>query len=237
MLIYGEKKIGKTSLSSHFGKTFHAMCEPGGKALKIYQRDVKNWSEFKEYVRLISRDKTFRTVTIDTADRAYQMCFRYVCAKMGIEHPSDSEWGKGWATLKEEFVSQIDLLMKSGKGVIFISHAQDESIKKRSGEEFNRIIPTLPKQAREILEGIVDIWAYYCYEEGHRVLYVVGDDYIGAGHRVEKHFRYVDGSPIRKINMGRSSQEAHDNFVEAFENRTKGGTEERKKKSVVKFKM
>jgi hypothetical protein len=237
-LLYGEKKIGKTSLSSHFGLTFHMMCEPGGKALSIYQRDVKSWNEFKKYVALVSKDRKFKTVTVDTADRAYDMCFKYVCMKNAIEHPSEMEWGKGWNSIKQEFASQIDLLLKCGKGVILISHAADMEIKKRTGESYNKILPTIPKQARELLEGVVDIWSYYNYEDGRRVMYVEGDDYIGAGHRIEKHFRYTNGDPIRKIEMGSNSSEAYQRFIEAFQNKTikniEGGTQPKKKFSIKK---
>jgi hypothetical protein len=219
ILLYGAKKIGKTTLASLFPKAFFMLCEPGGKALEIYARPVKTWDDFKAYNRLLVKDKTFENVIIDTVDHAYEMCMRWVCRKMVIDHPSDSEWGKGWNAVKVELQSEFNKLMHSGKGVVLISHAREEEIKKRDGSKFNRTSSTLGGQAKEFFEGVVDVWAYYTYEGARRVLVVQGDDFIDAGHRIKKHFCYPDGTAIRKIPMGVSEEEAYKNFVAAFENR------------------
>lgn len=233
-LIYGRKKIGKTTLSSMFKKAFFMLCEPGGKALSLFARPVRNWLEFKAYVRLICKSKEFENVVIDTADYSYEYCFDYQCKKMVIDHPSDEAWGKGWKAIKKEYASEINKLLHSGKGVIFISHAREEEIKKRGGETSNRTASTLSGQAKELLEGLVDIWAFYTYEGDQRVLIIQGDDYIDAGHRVEGRFLYSDGTPIRRIQMGNSKEEAYENFVAAFENRIEKPAKAVKKKIVLK---
>lgn len=218
MLFYGEKKIGKTSTASKFSKTFFLMCESGAKALSIFQRPVTSWAEFKGYISLIRQDKRFDTVVVDTADLAYNMCFRHVCQKLGVEHPSDEEWGKGWAAIKDEFNAEINRLTLAGKGVIFISHSTDREIKTRSGLKYHRIMPTVGGQAREILESIVDVWVYFSYDDKKRVMVVEGDDHVSAGHRLETRFQYPNGERIREIPMGSTATEAHGNFVKAFNN-------------------
>jgi hypothetical protein len=234
ILLYGAKKIGKTTLSSMFDKAFFMLCEPGGKALSIFSRNVRSWLEFKGYVNLLLKDKKFANVIVDTADYMYEMCMDYVCKKMVIDHPSDEAWGKGWKAVKKELNTEITKLLQSGKGVILISHAREEEIKKRGGDTFNRTSSTLSGQAKELLEGVVDIWGYYTYEGNQRVLYVNGDDYIDAGHRLEGRFLYPDGTPIRKIPMGKSKEEAYKNFVLAFENKLPKLATPAKKKLVLK---
>ena len=234
ILLYGEKKIGKTTLSSMFKNAFFMLCEPGGKALSLYSRPVRNWLEFKAYVRLIIKSKNFENVVIDTADYSYEYCFDYQCKKMVIDHPADEAWGKGWKAIKKEYSSEITKLLHSGKGVIFISHAREEEVKKRGGETYNRTASTLSGQAKELLEGLVDIWAFYTYEGNQRVLIIQGDDYIDAGHRVEGRFLYPDGSPMERINMGNSKEEAYTNFVAAFENKLDKPIKAVKKKIVLK---
>lgn len=219
ILLYGEKKIGKTSLSSRFPKAFFLMFEPGAKALSVYQRAVNSWLEFKEYVKLLQDDKTFHTIVVDPVDLAYKACATYVCKKLVIDHPSDEDWGKGWEAIRHEFTTEFNRLLSLDKGVILISHAAEKEIKTRTGDTYHKIMATMSGQAREVLEGVVDIWAYYAYDGKKRVLYVEGDDHIGAGHRLENHFRYVDGSAIKEIPMGGSPQEAYDNVVKAFNNK------------------
>jgi hypothetical protein len=219
ILLYGAKKIGKTTLASMFPKAMFLFCEPGGKALSVYGRAVKNWKELKGYVRLICKDKTFENVVVDTADYAYEYCSDYVCKKMGIDHPSDEAWGKGWKAVKAEIAGEVNRLLHSGKGVIFISHSRDEEVKKSDGDTYNKTASTLPGQAKDLLEGLVDIWAYYTYHREERVLIIRGDDYVDAGHRVEGRFNYPDGTPIKRIPMGSTKEEAYKNFVSAFENK------------------
>ena len=103
-------------------------------------------------------------------------------------------------------------------------------MKKRDGSSYHRTEPSLPGQAKDVLEGLVDIWAFYTYDKDVRTLIIQGDDFIGAGHRIENRFRYADGEPIKIIPMGKSPKEAYQNFVKAFENKLeKGGSPEKKK--------
>lgn len=224
-LLFGEKKIGKTTLTSHFGKSFHAMFEPGGKALEIYQEPMQTWGKWLSYIRLLENDTSFRTVVVDTVDIAYRLAAKYVCDKQGIDHLSDEDFGKGYDMARQEFTLAVNRLIATGKGIIFISHSQQKEVKRRSGDRYDRIVSTMPNQARDILDALVDIWAYYYYDGTERKLQIRGDELVAAGHRLENHFRYTDGTEISVIPMGSSSLEAYNNFMLAWSNKLqrKGG--------------
>jgi len=194
------------------------MFESGAKALSVYSREINSWKAFRSYVKLFVKSK-FPFIVIDPVDKCFKACQKHVCADMGIKHPSDEAWGKGYDAVKDEFVTVIDKLMSSGKGVIFISHAAEKRIKTRTGDEYDLLTSTLPNGARDIMEGNVDVWAYYHYKKEKRYLTILGDDHIGAGHRIEKHFRYTNGIPIRKIWMGTSAKMGAENLIKAFENK------------------
>lgn len=220
MFIYGEKKIGKTSLAAQFPDTLFLMFEPGGKALRIFQTPVNNWAEFVAYVDLLEADQRFQTVVIDTVDIAYNMCFDAMCKRMGIAHPTDeNDFGKSWGQIENEFVSQMTRLLNLPKGVLLISHSVEKEVKTRFGQRFNRVTPTVPTQAYRYLTGVVDIWAYYGYENQGRALTIAGNEYIEAGCRLEEHFLTTSGERVRKIPMGSSASEAYANLVSAFNNR------------------
>ncbi len=219
ILIHGERKIGKTSLATMFGKTMLLAFEVGYKGLRVFARDVPDWDHARGYLRLLRKDKSYKTVVIDTADIAYALCDLWVCKKNGIDDIAEMEWGKGWRALRKEFETFLTDLVKTGKGVIILSHSQEREVKTRSGETYDRIMPTMAKAAREIIEGMADLMAYYQYDGERRILTIEGDDHITAGHRFEERFRTPDGQRIRHIDMGSSRQEAYKNFVAAWTNK------------------
>lgn len=218
VLLFGEKKIGKTMLSAQFPNAFHMMFEPGGKALEIYQSEFTDWATFKRAVTKLRSDKRFDTIVIDTVDLAFKSAEKYACDKLAIDDPADEEWGKGWRAIRKEFERQIHRLVSAGKGVIFISHAMEREIKTRRGSSSHRVVSTMPRQAAEIIEGLVDIWACFTYDGEKRTLIIGGDEDVSAGHRLDDRFKWK-GEEVRKIPMGSSAEEGYGNFVSAFNNK------------------
>lgn len=234
-LLYGEVKVGKTTLLQHHENAFYAMFEAGGKSVATYQKPIPSWEYWIAYVKELRKDKFFRHVVIDTVDVAARQCVVYVCDKLGIDHPAEEDYGKGYDMIAAEFQRRmITELTSLGKGVTFVSHAEQKEVKSRSGEKFDRIQPTMSKMARRVIEPSVDIWAYYCLNGNRRQLHIEGDDLIAAGHRLETRFKYPDGNPIRVIPMGSSSKEAYRNFVDAFNNKLQKGGEVGVKSSATK---
>lgn len=240
ILIYGNKKIGKTSLTAQFENTLCLMTEPGGKAQEMYQVSCRDWKSLRGYTKSFIANPKYKTASVDTADFAYEFCMDYVCKKMVIDHPSDEGYGKGWKAVRTEFQSWITELLHSGKGIIFISHSRDSEFKTRKGDSFNKVGASMSGQAKEILEGLVDIWANYEYDGKKRYLIIGGSDEVDAGNRVEGHFLDTDGQPLDRIPMGNSAKEAYRNFIAAFENRLEAAREKavttEKKKLVIKRK-
>lgn len=218
ILLFGEKKIGKTTLASMFPDNLLLCSEPGAKSLNVFRMDVRSWKEFKKIIRLLKKDKRFRTVTVDTVDLLFKLCDAQVCQELGIDHVSEADWGRGWSAVRDEFTTAMADLMGIGKGVILISHSTEKEIKPRSGPKYDRIQPTMPNTARDICEAMVDIWGYFHYDGHDRVLTIRGDEHITAGHRLQTRFRH-NGKELENIDMGTSKEEAFKNFMDAFNNK------------------
>lgn len=222
-LIYGEKKIGKTSLAAQFPDALFMMFEPGGKGLSIYQRDISSWKEFKEYIKLLKSTDQFKTVIIDTVDIAYERCMADVGKREGFDHPSEmNDFGKSWQMVSKEFSNVIYELINTGRGVMFLSHAKQAEIEESSGKKYNKIIPTMSGQARSFVSGFVDIIAYYGYYGTERLLTLRGSDAVDAGHRVDGRFlveKEGDKSErVHSVPMGNSPAEGYTNILRAFDN-------------------
>jgi AAA domain len=239
ILLFGPKKIGKSSLAAQFEDTLSFFTEPGGKALSIFQVPCKTWGDLREYTKLFIKDSRFSTGVIDIIDLAYDLCFNYVCKKMVIDHPSEENFGKGWRAIKDEFASWVIEILQCQKGVIFISHSKDVEFKSRRGDSYNKVTSSMSGQAAEIIQGLVDLWFYYSYEGKKRYLIIRGDEEVEAGCRLENHFLDLDGNPLNRIYMGNSATEGYKNLLAGFNNEFEGELENAvatKKKLIIKRK-
>ncbi len=219
ILLYGQPKIGKTSLAAEFPDAFFLMCEPGGVALEIYQRPVTNWKTFVGYVDLLENDTKYQTIIIDTADNAFDYCSEHICQANSVDHLSQMEWGKGYQAAGLEFKKQINRLIALDKGIILISHSKETEITTRSGRKYQTIEPSIANTGKKVLNKLCDIIAYYIYSDKERDLQIRGDDEITAGGRPTNCFMFTDGTPMSLISMGKSAKEAYTNLNMAFENK------------------
>lgn len=223
-LLYGERKIGKTTLAAEFPDAFFMMFEPGGKGLSIFQRDMASWAVFKEYVKLLKTTKQYQTIVLDTVDIAYERCQEYVGNKNGFKHPSEmNDFGKSWDAISDEFKAVILEIAATGRGVVFISHAIESEFQEASGNKYNKIVQSMSNRARKFIGGWVDVIGYYGYYGKERYLTIEGADSVDAGHRIQGHFlaKNEEGvmEKIRSIPMGNSPQEGYQNLLDAFDNK------------------
>ena len=213
-LIHGEKKIGKTTLGTVEKGVLDLSFDPYRPGLAILQRHVPDWKTLLQYVALLEQKVTdgefeYKRVVLDRVDLAATSCLRYICKKRNINDPQDEEWGTAWRALKQEFNAVILRLLALPCGVWFISHSDWKEVKSRSGVKSTKLVPDLTGWAEEILNGLVDGWFAYDYEGDERVLLILGNEMIGAGHAIDTHFRTPDGERVREIPMGRRLRLGH----------------------------
>ena len=234
-LFYGARKIGKSTLASHFPDTFHLMFEIGSRALEILSRNVRDWPAFLAYINLIEKgEHGFKTAVIDTGTIAYDRCLRYCSKLIGVDHPGGlKDFGKTWSKISTEF-EEAHSRLGAHCGLVIITHETTKAVSRilvgenefdpdneeTEGEEveYEMTMPLLKKQADSFYNGLVDNIFYYHYVDQKRFLLIRGTAHIVAGTRCEKNFLTKDGRPIWKIPMGDSSEEAYDNLLAAFYN-------------------
>lgn len=166
MLLYGPPKIGKSTIANSFPKALFVAAEEGLKFLDAYKQGVRTWEEVLGIQKdLLKPGHDFQTVVFDTADALFTLCTDYVCKKLNIDHPSDEDWGKGWAALRDNFQKLVtplaapDLNGKTRFGLIFLSHDRDVEVKGRVTKT-KRTTCTLPGTARRVLLPMVDVVGY-----------------------------------------------------------------------------
>lgn len=189
-LLYGPPKIGKSTFASKINPehTLFIATEPGLGSLDVFQVPCRNWLEFRSIGgELAENPQHYEVVAVDTVDELYRMCSDYVCGELGIKHPSDADYGKGWSAVADEFRLRVGKLAALNLGVWFISHAEDREVKKKVGTK-TVTQPSLSGQARKFLTGFVDFIFLATWEgdeEGDvRILHTEGAEHHEAGGRI-----------------------------------------------------
>jgi len=227
-LIYGRKKIGKTSLIANWNGTLFLPFEPGGKSLAVYQAPViTDWGMARRYVKLLKSEKhSFGTVCIDPGNAAYDRCLEWVCKRDKIPHPGKvKDYGASWKEVAKEFQFLHSRIASSGLCFVVICHEKVSDKENFEGITYEQVGPLLSGSADEFYSGTMDVIAYYHYVKDKRFLQIRGTENVNAGVRCDTpenpHFRTVDGDPVVKIPMGNSSEEAYQNILRAFRNEQK----------------
>lgn len=129
-VVYGPEGIGKSTLASCFPDPVFIDTEGSTKEMDVARTETPaSWAMLLEQVKyFIGHPKELKTLVIDTADWAEQLCTSEICAryqKSGIE---DFGYGKGYVFLQEEFGRLLNLLTdladKKGVHVVLTAHAK-----------------------------------------------------------------------------------------------------------------
>ncbi|MCI8577966.1 MAG: ATP-binding protein [Lachnospiraceae bacterium] len=130
VVCYGPEGIGKSTFASQFPDPVFIDTEGSTKDMDVARTETPgSWQMLTDQVRyFISHPGELKTLVVDTADWAEQMCSASVCSryqKSGIE---DFAYGKGYIFLQEEFGRLLnlltDLVEKNGIHVVLTAHAK-----------------------------------------------------------------------------------------------------------------
>ena len=171
VFFYGEPKSGKTTIGTKFPRHLLLAFEKGYNAIPgAMAQPINSWAEFKKVLKQLPDPKVkekFETIIVDTADIAYDLCEKYICANakrsdggFGVDSIGDIPFGKGYTMVAKEFDESLRSIVQMGYGLVLISHAVDKTFTDETGKEFNQIVPTLGSKPRNIVSRMCDIIGY-----------------------------------------------------------------------------
>lgn len=163
--LYGPAKCGKTTFGVKMPGHLLLAFERGYNALPgVMAQDITTWGEMKQVMRELKKPEVkerFKSIIVDTADIAADMCQKYICNQLNIESIGDGGWAtNGWAKYKKEFEETFRTLAQLGYAVIFISHDKEKTIKPQNGTEYQQIGSSMQSSALAIIENMSDIIGY-----------------------------------------------------------------------------
>lgn len=127
VVIYGPEGIGKSTLASMFPDAVFIDTEGSTKELDVARYPTPaSWNDIITAVEDCAAEAPCKTLVIDTADWAEQLCVKAVCQKYGVGGIEDFGYGKGYVYLTEEFsklLRSCDKLIEANINVVFTAHA------------------------------------------------------------------------------------------------------------------
>jgi hypothetical protein len=200
VMFYGEPKSGKTTTASKFPKSLIIAFEKGYAALPgVKAAPVNSWSDFLKILRQLKEAKAkeiYETIIIDTADLAYDYCEQYICNINEVDAINKIPYGGGYSQVAKEFDSKLRSIVQQDFGLVLISHSTEKQFISETGQEYTKIIPTLPTKARLICGRMCDIIAYSRTvetEEGNKtMLFLRGTPRFEAGSRFKHTPEYIE---------------------------------------------
>lgn len=208
VFFYGDPKSGKTTIATRFPKHLILATEKGYNAIPgAMAQPINSWADIKKVLRQLKDPKaheSFETIIIDTADIAWDLCEKYICANakrpdggFGVDAIGDIPYGKGFGLVEKEFDETIRAIVQMDYGLILISHSIDKTFTDESGKEFNQIVPTLNTRGRKVVSRMADIIGYSraVQEEDGKIvtkLFMRGTPRYMAGSRFKYTPDYID---------------------------------------------
>lgn len=203
-LIYGRKKIGKTSLVSHFPKALLYMFEPGAVALSVYKIPTdghcfNDWVDVKGYTRQMKKHlNPFSTAVFDPGNKAYDLCMQHVIkTKLDGKHPGEfKDYGASWRKVTDEFHAIHTEIASLRMAFVAIAHEKYSDFEGADGLDYVRTEPKFAGALNEFYEGIIDVIGHYQYIGKERFLQIRGDEFTIAGCRLEGKFLTPRGAEL-----------------------------------------
>lgn len=147
------------------------------------------WEVFKETIEeLEKKQNDFKTIIVDLLEDTREMCRVYKYDELGIQHESDSGFGKGWDIIKTEYLSVMRRFFNLDyENLIVISHEDiSKDITKKNGQNITRIAPNIQDAIANKIAGMVDIVARVVVEDdGSRTLNFKSNEVVFGGGRLK----------------------------------------------------
>jgi len=147
------------------------------------------WEVFKEAIaELEKKQNDFKTIIVDLLEDTREMCRLYKYDELGIQHESDSGFGKGWDIIKTEYLSTMRRFFNLDyENLVVVSHEDvSKDITKKNGQNITRIAPNIQDAIANKIAGMVDIVARVVVEDDDtRTLNFKTNEVIFGGGRLK----------------------------------------------------
>ncbi len=190
VVIYGPEGIGKSTFASHFPDPVFIDTEGSTKDMDVARFEkATSWQMLTDQVRYVrSNPDVCKTLVIDTADWAEQMCIEDLCARNGKKGIEDFGYGNGYVYAKEDFGRFLNLLsdvVDAGVNVVITAHSQIRKFEQPDEMgSYDRYELKLGKKTQSQTSPLLKEWADMVLFANYKTLSVAVDD-KGKKHKAQ----------------------------------------------------
>lgn len=129
VVVYGPEGIGKTTIASKFPNPVFIDTEGSTANIDVARMDrPSSFTMLMQQIKYIKdHPEVCKTLVIDTADWAEQLCITEFCSKKQVSGIEDIGYGKGYVYVAEDFGKMLNLLEEvkdKGINIVITAHAQ-----------------------------------------------------------------------------------------------------------------
>jgi GTPase SAR1 family protein len=187
VIIYGPEGIGKSTFASKFPDPLFIDTEGSTKHMDVARLPrPTSWAMLMEEVQEVKKEGLgiCKTLVIDTADWAEQLCIIQVCSKAKKSGIEDFAYGKGYVYVAEEFGRLLNLLediANLGINIVITAHAKMRKFEQPDDMgAYDRWEMKLSKNSAPMLKEWADAVLFANYKT-----YVVADSNNDKVHKAQ----------------------------------------------------
>lgn len=181
-VIYGPEGIGKSTMAARFPGALFIDTEGSTAGMNVDRLPAPaSWSMLMDEVRYVRDNPSLcRTLVLDTADWAAQLCTRHICEKADKKGIEDFGYGKGYVYVAEEFGRLLNLLQEvadRGVHVVLTAHAKIRKFEQPDEMgAYDRWELKLAGKEEKSLSALVKEWADLVLFANYKTYSVAVDD-------------------------------------------------------------
>lgn len=190
VVIYGPEGIGKSTFAAQFPNPLFIDTEGSTKDMDVARFEKPtSWQMLMDQLRYVKNNPTIcKTLIVDTADWAEQMCVEDLCARNNKKGIEDFGYGNGYVYAKEEFgrfLNFLEDIVELGIHVVLTAHAQIRKFEQPDElGAYDRYELKLGKKTSSQTSPLVKEWADMLLFCNYKTLSVAIDD-KGTKHKAQ----------------------------------------------------